>query len=169
MKEYGRLLRNDPVWAGRAERFAASVNDVIEYVAARDFAGGLAPLDVEVTLQDACHLAHAQGIREAPRTLLRAIPGLTLREMRTPDRCCGSAGLYTLAQPEMSRTVLEAKMDDVASTGASVVCTANPGCTLQLQAGVRRRDLDIDVRHVIELLDESYRFGEGEAGGRERD
>ncbi len=169
MKEYGRLLRNDPVWAGRAERFAASVSDVLEYVAARDFAHGLGPLDVEVTVQDACHLAHAQGIREAPRTLLRAIPGLTLREMRTPDRCCGSAGLYTLAQPGMSRTVLEAKMDDVASTGASVVCTANPGCTLQLQAGVRRRDLDVDVRHVIELLDESYRVGEEEAGGRERD
>ena len=112
-----------------------------------------------MTLQEACHLAHAQRIREAPRAILRAIPGLRLVEMAAPDRCCGSAGLYSAVQPEMSARVLEAKMGDVASTGASVVATANPGCTLQLRAGSRRHGVDADALHVIELLDESYRAG----------
>ena len=100
-----------------------------------------------------------QWIREAPRAILRAIPGLRLVEMTTPDRCCGSAGIYSAVQPEMSARVLEAKMEDVASTGASVVATANPGCTLQLRAGIRRRGIDADARHVIELLDEAYHAG----------
>lgn len=157
MKEYGRLLRNDAAWAERAERFAGSVRDALEFVAARDFAHGLGVIEGDVTIQDACHLAHAQRIREAPRTILRAIPGLRLREMETPDRCCGSAGLYSAVQSEMSATVLEAKMLDVAATGASVICTSNPGCTLQLQAGVRRSGGDAAVRYVLELLDDSYR------------
>ena len=156
MKEYGRLLRHDTAWAARAEAFESRVRDVLEFVAAEDFARDLRPVDREVTLQDSCHLAHAQGIRDAPRAILDAIPGLRLNEMRTPDRCCGSAGVYSFVQPAMSAQVLEAKMDDVAATGASVICTANPGCTLQLETGVRRRGLDAEVRHVIELLDESY-------------
>jgi glycolate oxidase iron-sulfur subunit len=160
MKEYDRLLRNDEHWSERAERFAASVRDVLEFVAAQDFARGLGPLEAEVTLQDSCHLAHAQGIREAPRAILRAIPGLQFTEMATPDRCCGSAGIYSAVQPEMSARVLEAKMADVASTGATTIGTANPGCTLQLEAGVRRTGLDAEVRHVIELLDEAMRAGD---------
>ena len=160
MKEYGRLLRHDPAWAERAERFAGGVHDVLEFVAAEPFAeAGLGRVECSVTLQEACHLAHAQRIREAPRAILRAIPGLRLVEMPTPDRCCGSAGVYSAAQPEMSARVLEAKMEDVASTGASVVATANPGCTLQLRAGIRRRGIDADARHVIELLDEAYHAG----------
>jgi glycolate oxidase iron-sulfur subunit len=159
MKEYGRLLRHDPAWAKRAERFAASVRDVLEFVAARDFAHDLGPVDVDVTIQDACHLAHGQGIRDAPRTILHAIPALRVHEMATPDRCCGSAGLYSAVQSEMSATVLDAKMRDIAQTEAHVIGTANPGCTLQLQAGVRRAGGEMTVRHVIELLDESYRAG----------
>lgn len=159
MKEYGRLLRQDPRWAARAERFSEGVRDVLEFVAARDFAHSLGRVERAVTLQDACHLAHAQGIREAPRTILRAIPGLQLVEMRTPDRCCGSAGLYSVVQPEMSATILDAKMADIASTGADVVCTSNPGCAMQLEAGVRRTGLDAEVRHVIEVLDEAVRSG----------
>ncbi len=159
MKEYGHLLRDDPAWAERAERFAATVRDVTEFVAARLDAGELAsklgPLDVDVTLQDSCHLAHAQGIREAPRAILEAIPGLRLAEMQTPDRCCGSAGIYSAVQPAMSADVLDAKMADIEQTGAGVICTANLGCTLQIQAGVRRNGLDAGVQHVIELFDES--------------
>ncbi|MSQ41612.1 MAG: 4Fe-4S dicluster domain-containing protein [Dehalococcoidia bacterium] len=158
MKEYGRLLRSDARWALRAERFASGVRDVLEYVAAQDFAApGLGAVPGDVTLQDACHLAHAQRIRSAPRAILGAIPGLRLREMQTPDRCCGAAGLYALVQGEMSRTVLASKMAEIAATGAHLIATANPGCTLQLEAGVRRSGLDAGVRHVIELLDESYR------------
>ncbi len=159
MKEYDRLLRDDPRWAARAERFAASVKDVLEYVAGRDFARDLGAVNETVTLQDACHLAHAQRIREAPRTILRAIPGLRLHEQRAPDRCCGSAGIYSLVQPDLSAAILDAKMADVASTGADVICTANPGCTLQLEAGVIRTGLHAEVRHVIEVLDESIRAG----------
>ncbi|MEI6136291.1 MAG: (Fe-S)-binding protein, partial [Chloroflexota bacterium] len=158
-KEYDRLLRNDPHWAPRAERFAASVKDVLEYVAERDFAHDLGPVDETVTLQDACHLAHAQHIREAPRRILRAIPGLRLNEMRTPDRCCGSAGIYSMVQPDLSAEILDAKMRDIASTGADVICTENPGCTLQLQAGLVRTGLHAEVRHVIEVLDQSVRAG----------
>jgi glycolate oxidase iron-sulfur subunit len=160
MKEYDRLLRHDERWAERAERFASTVRDALEFVAEQDFAQGLGPVDADVTLQDACHLAHAQRIREAPRAILRAIPRLRLHEMATPDRCCGSAGLYSAVQPEMSARVLEAKMADVASTGASVICTANPGCTMQLETGVRRSGVEAEVRHVIELLDEAMRAGE---------
>ena len=159
MKEYGRLLRKDERWEERAERFSASVRDVLEFVAARDFEHGLGPVEETVTLQDACHLAHAQGIREAPRTILRAIPGLELRELRTPDRCCGSAGIYSAVQPEMSRTVLDAKLADVAQTGASVVATANLGCTLQIEAGLRGAGAETTAQHVIELLDRSYEAG----------
>lgn len=159
MKEYDRLLRHDPYWAERAERFAHRVKDVLEFVAERDFAHDLGPVEETVTLQEACHLAHAQKIREAPRRILRAIPGLRLEELRTPDRCCGSAGIYSFVQPDLSAAVLDAKMQDVARTGADVICTANPGCTLQLQAGVVRTGLHAEVRHVIEVLDASIRAG----------
>ncbi|RLT40186.1 MAG: 4Fe-4S dicluster domain-containing protein [Chloroflexi bacterium] len=159
MKEYGRLLRHDARWAERAERFSEGVRDVLEFVAERDFTGDLGRVERTVTLQDACHLAHAQRIREAPRTILRAIPGLQLVEMRTPDRCCGSAGLYSAVQPEMSGTILDAKMADITATGAATVCTANPGCTMQIEAGVRRTGIDVEVRHVIEILDEAIRAG----------
>ena len=165
MKEYGHLLRNDEQWADRAASFADSVFDVLEFVAEQDFTPGLGPVDRTVTLQDACHLAHAQGIREAPRTILNAIPGLRLNEMANPDRCCGSAGLYAAAQPEMSRAVLAAKMTEVEATGADVVATCNPGCTLQIENGVRGSEVsDATVQHVIELLDASYRAGDPATG-----
>jgi glycolate oxidase iron-sulfur subunit len=156
MKEYGRLLRHDIAFAKRAEHFGAKVKDVLEFVADQPFEAGAGPLDIDVTLQDACHLAHAQKIREAPRKILRAIPGLRLHEMKTPDRCCGAAGLYSLVQPTMSRAVLAAKLEDVAGTGAEVVCTSNPGCTLQIEVGARRAGVPLRVNHVIEILDASY-------------
>jgi glycolate oxidase iron-sulfur subunit len=164
MKEYGHLLEDDPRWAERAARFASTVRDVVEYVAERldrpGFRDRLGEVDAQITLQDSCHLAHGQGVRAAPRAILAAIPGVEVREMATPDRCCGSAGIYSVVQGEMAARVLEAKMADVAATGASTICTANPGCTMQLQAGVRRTGLDAEVRHVIEVLDESLQRGQ---------
>ena len=156
MKEYGRLLRNDRRWAERATRFDERVFDVLEFVAERDFEDGLGRVETSVTLQDACHLAHAQGVRDAPRRILRAIPGVELRELTTPDRCCGSAGIYSVVQPEMSRTVLDAKLEDIAGTAASIVATANIGCTLQIEAGLRSSGSPATARHVIELLDRAY-------------
>jgi len=164
LKEYGQLLKDDPDYAAAAERFDGLVKDVTEYVAGLDFSHDLGPLSARVTYQDSCHLLHAQRIREAPRTILRAIPGLDLVEMPHADLCCGSAGIYNIVEPEMSMRLLDDKMAEVGATGADVVATANPGCMLQLEAGLRRSGLPGRVAHVIELLDASYAAGEGQPG-----
>ena len=160
LKEYGQLLKNDPAYAEKAAQFDALVKDVTEFVAGLDFATGLGPLPARVTYQDSCHLAHAQRIREAPRAILRAIPQLQLVEMPHADLCCGSAGIYNIVEPAMSMKLLDDKMIEVGATGADVVATANPGCMLQLEAGLRRGRLPGRVAHVIELLDESYAAGQ---------
>jgi glycolate oxidase iron-sulfur subunit len=152
MKEYGELFASDPDYARRAAEFSRITVDVLEFVAAHDLPP-LRSLPLDVTYQDSCHLAHAQRVRSAPRTILRAIPGLRLREMSTPDRCCGSAGVYSIVQRQMSLALLDEKMHDVADTGATVIATANPGCMMQLENGVRRAGIDGRVAHVIELLD----------------
>ena len=156
LKEYGHLLREDDKWAKRATAFSNQVQDILEFVEPRmqnnNLQKNLSTLNINVTLQDSCHLAHAQGIREAPRKILNQIPGLSLHEMRNPDRCCGSAGIYSLVQSEMSNNILATKMEDIVATESSIICTANPGCTLQLQSGVRQSELDAEVLHVIDLL-----------------
>ena len=166
MKEYGHLLRDDPDYAARADDFAARVRDVSEYLAAIGFEAPAGALHRSVTYQDSCHLVHAQRVKDAPRALLRSIPGLDLREMRTPDRCCGSAGLYSILQGKLSGAILRDKMADVAQTEADQVCSANPGCLLQLDAGLRlyvaSDGAPMRSAHVIDLLDESYRAAEGD-------
>ena len=161
LKEYGHLLRNDPAWAARAADFASRVRDVHEYLVEIGFEPPAGELNRAVTYQDSCHLSHAQDVRKAPRQLLRAIPGLQLHEMRAPDRCCGSAGIYSIMQADISQRVLAEKMEDVLASGAQQICTANPGCMLQLDAGIARHDdsgaLSARTAHAIELLDESYR------------
>ena len=111
---------------------------------------------MRVTYQDACHLAHAQRIRKQPRDLIRAIPGVDLVEMRHPEICCGAAGLYSTLEPSMSARILREKTDDVLSTRAELVVTANPGCQMQLAAGIRSRGSTMRVEHVAELLVRSY-------------
>ena len=111
---------------------------------------------MRVTYQDSCHLLHGQKIKTAPRQLLRAIPGLELVEMKLADQCCGSAGIYNLTQPEVALALLKEKMDCVRATGAQVIATSNPGCILQLRAGVAQSGARQEVLHVIELLDRSY-------------
>jgi glycolate oxidase iron-sulfur subunit len=122
---------------------------------------GLPPPDkdvkLRVTYQDACHLAHAQRIRKQPRDLIRAIPGVELVEMRHPEICCGAAGLYSTLEPSMSSRILVEKTDDVLSTRAEVVVTANPGCQMQLATGLRSRGSTMRVEHVAELLVRAYR------------
>ena len=157
LKEYGALLAADPAYAEKAARFAARVADVTEFLADLPFEAPTGRVAARVTYQDSCHLVHGQGVREAPRALLRAIPGLDLVEMAAPDRCCGSAGVYNLTQPAMSRRLLDEKMDDALATGCDVIATANPGCILQLDLGVRLRGADQRVVHVVELLDQAYR------------
>src|SRR5579872_2329663 len=157
MKEYGALLADDPSYAERSTAFATSVRDATEFLAALGVTARLSPLRRRVTYQDACHLAHGQGIREQPRALLRAIPGLDYVELRDADRCCGAAGVYSLTQPELSERVLAEKLDALVDSRAQVVAVSNPGCHMQLQAGILQRRLNIEVRHVMELLDASIR------------
>ncbi len=161
LKEYGELLEHDSAYGERARRFSSLVRDVSEFLVELPFRPPTGALAQRVTYQDSCHLVHAQKVRSAPRALLRAIPGLDLVEMEAADRCCGSAGVYSFAQREMSLRLLDDKMRDVASTRAPVIATANPGCMMQLEAGLRRHGLPGRVGHVIELLDEAYR-AEGE-------
>lgn len=166
MKEYGELLSTDPAYANAAQRFASLTQDILEFVAARE----LPPMRLQprtVTYQDSCHLVHAQKVTAAPRALLRSIEGLELREMAAPDRCCGSAGIYSLVQQEMSRLLLVSKMDDIEATGASTIATANPGCMMQLQTGVRSRAMQTRVVHVIELIDEAMASGDAPPGVRQ--
>ena len=160
LKEYGELMEQDPEYAEKARRFSEMVQDVTEFLVALPFQPPRSEVAQRVTYQDSCHLVHAQQVRSAPRELLRAIPGLELVEMESPDRCCGSAGIYSFAQREMSLRLLDDKMRDVIATDAPVIATANPGCMLQLEAGLRRHDVPGRVVHIIELLDEAYRAEE---------
>ncbi|MFQ5810830.1 MAG: (Fe-S)-binding protein, partial [Armatimonadota bacterium] len=157
MKEYGELLDADPGYAEKAHRFSTMVKDIHEFLVELPFQPPVGRIDAEVTYQDPCHRAHAQRISRAPREILAAIPGLRLVEMEHADRCCGSAGVYSLTQAEMSLRLLDDKIRDLAATGATVIATANPGCMTQLEAGLRRHRLPGRVLHVVELLDEAYR------------
>jgi len=157
LKEYDELLHDDPVYAEKARQFTSRMRDVTEFLAAIEMNPNMGPLPATVTYQDSCHLAHGQKIRTAPRTLLGKIPGLTLREMPLADLCCGSAGIYNVVQNTMSMQILGRKMESVNSTGASLIATANPGCMLQLQAGVKLHGSGQRVLHVVELLDLAYR------------
>jgi glycolate oxidase iron-sulfur subunit len=156
MKEYPNLFRDEPAMLAKAQEFSARVRDVTELLVEAGFEQPTGTVDAVVTYQDSCHLAHAQQIKSPPRQVLQAIPGLTLHEMQTPDRCCGSAGVYNMTQPQMSQRLLQDKMDDVMQTGCGVIATANPGCMLQLDLGVRLRDGSQEVVHVVELLDRAY-------------
>jgi glycolate oxidase iron-sulfur subunit len=119
---------------------------------------------MRVTYHDPCHLAHGQKVRKEPRALLRAVPGLELVDLRESEMCCGSAGIYNLTEPEMARRLLERKVTHLAATGAEAVVTANPGCILQLAAGLRQRRVPMRVLHVVELLDQAYAAAEGARG-----
>ncbi len=163
LKEYHWLLRDDPVYRDRAGQFMSMMRDVTEFLASIQLNSSLGTVEAVVTYQDSCHLAHGQQIRSAPRLLLKAIPGLVFREMRMCDLCCGSAGIYNVAQNEMAMQILEHKMEYVDETRAAVIATANPGCMLQLAAGARLYGGGQRVMHVVELLDESYRNFDNEA------
>jgi len=157
LKEYGELLEDDPEYAAKAREFSATVRDITEFLASLDLNPNMAPLNVTVTYQDSCHLAHGQRVRSAPRKLLAAVPGLTLREMPGSDICCGSAGVYNVLETQMSMQILASKMEAVNSTHAAIIATANPGCLLQLQAGVRLHGTGQRVMHVVEILDLAYK------------
>ena len=156
MKGYGALLADDPAYAERARRFAASVRDVSEFLAMAPLRGPLAPVPMTVTYHDPCHVVHGQKIRTAPRQLLAQLPQLRVVDLPESDWCCGSAGIYNLTQPEMAARLLRRKVRHVMSTGAEAVVTANPGCILQIQQGLREVGSPVKVLHLVELLARAY-------------
>jgi glycolate oxidase iron-sulfur subunit len=156
LKEYGELLEHDPAYAEKARRFSALMKDVTEFLASIELNLNLRAAPMAVTYQDSCHLAHGQKIRSAPRKLLASVPGLELREMPLSDLCCGSAGIYNVVHTGMAMALLEKKMASVNGTGAEVIVTANPGCMLQVAAGVRKYGRGQRVAHVVEILDDAY-------------
>jgi glycolate oxidase iron-sulfur subunit len=156
LKEYGELLAGDDAYHDRTARFASKMKDVTEFLASIELNLEMGNVDAIATYQDSCHLAHGQKIKDAPRRLLRAIPGLTFREMPMADLCCGSAGIYNVLHTEMSMQILRHKMESIGLTGASLILTANPGCMLQLAAGARLYGTGQRVAHVVEVLDEAY-------------
>lgn len=157
MKEYAHLLHDDAQWRSRAEAFVAKVRDVHEFLASIELnRKDLKPLNIKVTYQEPCHMAHAQRLTAQPRKLLKAIPQLQLVEMFESSLCCGSAGIYNLTQPEMAADLGARKIENALATGAQVIATGNPGCALQLAAELQKRGKEVQVRYIVELLAESY-------------
>jgi len=157
LKAYGEVLGGDPELADRARSFAARVRDISEVLAGGE--GGPRPagrLPLRVAYDAPCHLHHAQKVVDAPLAMLRAIPGLVLVPLEGSDRCCGSAGLYSLVQPHLSLEVLERKLDAIAAAAPDVVATGNPGCLMQIGGGALLAGLRVEVRHPVELLDLAY-------------
>ena len=162
LKEYERVFHNDPDWAERAKHFSSKVRDITEWldqIMPADFPLPIreregAPRRVRATYHEPCHLANVQGVRRQPRAVLARLAqsGVETCELADSTRCCGSAGIYNLTHPAMSKDLLDRKMADIAATGAEVVVSANPGCLLQLEWGVRRTGSDVKVKHVTQMV-----------------
>jgi glycolate oxidase iron-sulfur subunit len=156
LKEYGYLLKDDPVYAERARRFSARIRDFTEYLGERQLVPPSRTIPRTVTYQEPCHLAHAQRITRQPRELMAAIPGLRLAEMPESSLCCGSAGIYNIIREEMANELGDRKALHAMETPATEVITANPGCLMQVRASLRRNGGAARVRHIADLLDEAY-------------
>jgi len=158
MKEYGELFHDDPAWASRARAFSEKVRDVSEVlIELGDPRMTRHPINARVVYHDACHLAHAQGVRAQPRALLAAIPGVELLSPAEAEICCGSAGIYNLVQPEPAMQLGERKARNIAALAPDIIATANPGCILQIAAAGRRLGHDWKIVHPIELIDRSIK------------
>jgi glycolate oxidase iron-sulfur subunit len=157
LKEYDKLLADDPAYAERAAAFCAKVRDLSEILVELGSVAPRHPLPVTVAYHDACHLGHAQGVRAQPRELLRGIPELQVREIADAEICCGSAGVWNILNPEPAQQLGDRKARDVLATGAQLLVTANPGCLMQVAASVRRLGSTIGLAHTAQVLDASIR------------
>jgi glycolate oxidase iron-sulfur subunit len=157
LKKYGHHLSGDSA----ATDFSVKVRDISEVLAGEGerLRALLQPLPLKVTYHDPCHIAHCQGIRNPPRSIVKMIPGIDFRELGEADACCGSAGTYNIEKPEMSQRVLDRKLENVAKTGAEYLVTGNPGCLLQLKKGLAQADPPVQVIHLTELLQMSMKAG----------
>jgi len=152
LKAYGELLADDGAWSARARAFSARVRDASQAVRPAAV-GASAPRPIRVVYQDACHLAHAQKIRREPRALLAAVANVTVVPIADAERCCGSAGIYNLTHPEVAGELQRQKVAAILAARPDVVVSANPGCILQLAAGLRGAGSDVPVVHLMRFLD----------------
>lgn len=160
LKEYGHILEDDPQYREKAQEFATKVKDVQEFLATVGLTAKLSPLadkPLTIVYQDACHLLHGQKISVQPRQLLRQIPDVKLREPIDAALCCGSAGVYNMLQPEVAEELGQQKVQNLLNTGANLIASSNPGCTMQINKHLRLQGKEILVVHPIELLDYSMR------------
>ncbi len=157
LKEYPELFHHDPEYKEKAEQFAEKIEDVSKFLVEQGYQKPQGSIETKVTYHDACHLAHGQGVRNQPRELLRDIPGVQMVEMPNADRCCGSAGIYNLTNPEMAGKVLDEKMSFVPQE-VDMISMGNPGCMLQMTMGVAKHGRSAKVVHTIQLLDRSYQL-----------
>ena len=155
LKDYGYLLRDDPLYRDRALAFSAKCKDVSEVLAELKPRAQRHPIPLRVAFHDPCHLQHAQGLRDQPRAMLRTIPELELLEISEAALCCGSAGVYGLVQSETARQLGQRKVGKIIATPAQAVATGNPGCQLQIQALLNEAGHPLPVMHYMELLDAS--------------
>jgi glycolate oxidase iron-sulfur subunit len=160
LKEYGSILQDDPMYRDRAAAFADRVRDVQEFLAEVGLTAPLSPLQAEpldVVYQDACHMLHGQKISVQPRTLLQQIPGVRLREPVDAALCCGSAGVYNILQPDVSAELGRQKVQNLLSTGARVIASANIGCYVQISHHLKQQGKFVPVLHPMQLLDYAIR------------
>ena len=156
LKEYDHLLKDDPAFADRAKAFTARVLDVNELLDQQPLVTPTHEISARVTLQEPCHLVHAQRISAQPRSLLCQVPGLELVEMQESSLCCGSAGIYNITRPRMADALGDRKAHNAIATGAETVVTSNPGCHMQLRTSLIRNGSEHTVEHIVSILDEAY-------------
>jgi glycolate oxidase iron-sulfur subunit len=156
MKEYGELLADDPLFGEKARLFSSRVRDISEFLIENGIDAPKGHINRRVAYDAPCHLLHAQRIATAPIDVLQRIPGITLVPLRRFESCCGGAGIYNLQHPDLSNDILSEKIESIIESGADTVATANPGCIMQIGAGVLLNGLKVDVVHPIELLDAAY-------------
>jgi len=157
MKEYAKLLIDDPEYRDKAKQFSLKTKDIIEFLDEIGFKADLNEINKKVTYQDACHIAHGQRITSAPRQLIKQIPGIQFAELSESDMCCGSAGIYNLVQPEMSEKLLKRKILNIKEIKPDILVAGNPGCLLQIQSGLNKEGINIETAHPIELIDEAMK------------
>ena len=163
LKEYPELFREEEQeWLEKAEVFAEKVQDISKYLHDTGYRPPQTKLNKRITYHDACHLAHGQGVREEPRDILLSIPGVEMVHMANADRCCGSAGIYNLTNPDMAGAVLQSKMEHVPHD-VEMISMGNPGCMLQMAVGVKKYGRSQQIVHTVQLLEWAYQKEEEEA------
>lgn len=156
-KDYIEILKDEPEYTEKVAQLAAKTFDFSEYLDKMGLQGNLKPVKRTVTYHESCHLTRGQGIKNEPRALMAQIPGVVLKEMSKPGQCCGMAGSFSLTHYELSRKVNQRKIDDIASTGANTLVTGCPGCIMHIRDGIYQNKLNVEVMHIAQLLNESYK------------